>query len=62
MTLTGGDPVPVGIEFELLEQCRKRGIHTVVETSAYTDEEAFERILGRLTGCLLTQAYGLKST
>ncbi len=46
MTLTGGDPLfQWESSLELLEQCRKRGIHTVVETSAYTDEEAFERIL-----------------
>ena len=47
LTLTGGDPLyqwePT---LELLEQCRKRGIHTAIETSAYTDEKAFERVLG----------------
>jgi pyruvate formate lyase activating enzyme len=46
MTLTGGDPLfQWESSLELLEQCHKRGIHTVVETSAYADEEAFERIL-----------------
>lgn len=49
MTLTGGDPLyHWESTLELLEQCRKRGIHTVVETSAYVGEEAFERILGEV--------------
>jgi pyruvate formate lyase activating enzyme len=46
ITLTGGEPLyQWESTLELLEQCRKRGIHTVVETSTYGGEEAFERIL-----------------
>ncbi len=49
ITLTGGDPLyQWESTLELLEQCRKRGIHTVVETSAYGSEEAFDRILGEV--------------
>jgi len=46
ITLTGGDPLQQPAStLELLEQCRKRGIHTVIETSGYGDENAFEKIL-----------------
>ena len=49
ITLTGGEPLyQWESTLELLEQCRKRGIHTVVETSAYGSEEAFDRILGEV--------------
>jgi len=46
ITLTGGEPLEQWEEsLELLEQCRKRGIHTVMETSAYGDEAAFVKII-----------------
>jgi pyruvate formate lyase activating enzyme len=49
ITLTGGDPLyQWESTVELLEQCRRRGIHTVVETSAYGGEEAFDRILNEV--------------
>ncbi len=46
ITLTGGDPLQQPeATLELLEQCRKRGIHTVIETSGYGDKNIFEKIL-----------------
>ena len=49
VTLTGGEPLNQSESvLELLEQCRKKGIHTVVETSGSGDEEAFDRILGEV--------------
>ncbi len=46
LSCTGGDPLDQGaFLLELLEQCRRRGIHTVVETSAYGDEELLQRML-----------------
>lgn len=52
ITLTGGEPLQQWESvLELLKHCRKRGIHTVVETSAFGDEKVFERILGRSIGC-----------
>ena len=49
VTLTGGDPLDQWESIlEFLGQCRRRGIHTVVETSACAEEEAFERILGEV--------------
>lgn len=49
ITLTGGDPIhqPESI-FDLLDQCRRRGIHTAMETCAYGNSETFERILERI--------------
>jgi len=46
LTCTGGDPLDQG-EFllELLEQCRRCGVHTAIETSAYTDETVFRAML-----------------
>jgi len=46
VTCTGGEPLDQG-EFllELLEQCRRQGIHTAVETSAYASEQPFQRML-----------------
>lgn len=46
LTCTGGEPLDQG-EFllELLKQCRKRGIHTSVETSGYAEEGLFQRML-----------------
>jgi pyruvate formate lyase activating enzyme len=46
VTLTGGDPLYQWESVaDLIEQCRRRGIHTVVETSGFAEEEPFERIL-----------------
>ena len=49
VTLTGGDPVcQLESVLELLDQCRERGIHTAMETSAHADMEGFERILEKI--------------
>jgi pyruvate formate lyase activating enzyme len=46
ITLTGGEPLGQSESIlEFLQQCHKRGIHTVLETSAFGDEGAFDRIL-----------------
>jgi pyruvate formate lyase activating enzyme len=46
VTCTGGDPLDQeAFLLELLEQCRRQGIHTAVETSAYANEELFKRVL-----------------
>ncbi len=46
LTCSGGDPLyQYGFVSELLQACRKWGIHTVVETCAYVDEEPFKAIL-----------------
>ena len=46
MTCTGGEPLEQGnFLFELLKECRSRGIHTAVETSAYADEKPFRELL-----------------
>jgi pyruvate formate lyase activating enzyme len=49
VTLTGGEPLfqPESI-IELLELCCKRGIHIVMETCAYGNEETFKQILERV--------------
>lgn len=49
VTLTGGEPLfqPESIR-ELVEHCYKRGIHTVMETCAYGDEETFKQILEKV--------------
>ena len=46
VTCTGGEPLEQG-EFllELLELCQRQGIHTAVETSAYANEDLFQRML-----------------
>ena len=46
VTCTGGDPLDQG-EFllELLDACQRQGIHTAVETSAYANEDLFQRML-----------------
>ena len=46
VTLTGGEPLfqPESV-VELVELCCKRGIHTVMETCAYGNEETFKQIL-----------------
>jgi len=46
LTCTGGEPLyqPEFLQ-ELLAECHRRGIHTVVETSAYADEETFKAVL-----------------
>jgi len=49
LTCTGGEPL-YQWEFvqELLEECRKRSIHTAVETCAYVDEKPFRAMLERV--------------
>jgi pyruvate formate lyase activating enzyme len=49
VTLTGGEPLfqPESIT-ELVKLCCKRGIHIVMETCAYGDEETFKRILEKV--------------
>ncbi|MFH1650523.1 MAG: glycyl-radical enzyme activating protein [Chloroflexota bacterium] len=46
LSCTGGEPLyqPAFLR-ELLAQCRRRGIHTVVETSALADEKHFRAML-----------------
>lgn len=46
MTCTGGEPLDQGdFLLELLKECRSRGIHAAVETSAYADEEPFRKLV-----------------
>jgi pyruvate formate lyase activating enzyme len=46
VTCSGGDPLYQGhFLMELLKACRRRGIHTAVETSAYTDRDLFKAML-----------------
>jgi pyruvate formate lyase activating enzyme len=49
VTLAGGDPLsqPESVA-ELLELCRQRGIHTVMETCGYANEETFKQILEKV--------------
>ncbi|MBN2323080.1 MAG: glycyl-radical enzyme activating protein [Spirochaetes bacterium] len=46
LTLSGGEPLlqPEGC-FEILERCKKRGIHTAVDTAGYVEWSSFERVL-----------------
>jgi pyruvate formate lyase activating enzyme len=49
VTLTGGEPLFQSESvIELLELCAKRGIHTVMETCAYGNQEAFTQVLERV--------------
>lgn len=46
VTISGGDPVgQPGFTIEILKACRAEGIHTTIETSAYTSWETFREIL-----------------
>ncbi len=46
VTFTGGDPVfQWKAVLELLRHCHTRGIHTAIETSAFTSEKSFEQIV-----------------
>ncbi|MCR4442841.1 MAG: glycyl-radical enzyme activating protein [Peptococcaceae bacterium] len=46
VTFTGGDPLCQGEALlVLLQYCRKNGIHTAMETSAYGNGEIFEKVL-----------------
>lgn len=45
VTLTGGEPLyQPDFSFEILELCRKKQIHTAIETSLFADKEIIERI------------------
>lgn len=46
VTLSGGEPL-LQWEFalEILEQCKKEGIHTAIETSLYAEQEVLEKLL-----------------
>jgi len=46
MTVSGGDPIAQpGFTIELLKAAKAEGIHTCIETSAWTSWEVFEQIL-----------------
>ncbi len=46
VTCTGGDPLyQSGFTLKLLKLCRKRGIHTGIETCGHVDEKSFRAIL-----------------
>lgn len=46
-TFSGGEPLSQPqFLFALLRRCRKREIHTAVDTTAFSDQEVFRRIIG----------------
>ncbi len=46
VTCTGGDPLfQSQFTLKLMELCRKRGIHTAIETCGHADEQSFRAIL-----------------
>ena len=49
LTLSGGEPLSHrDFSLELLQKCRKNGIHTAIETSGYAQETVFQEMLKRL--------------
>jgi pyruvate formate lyase activating enzyme len=48
ITLSGGDPfVQSGFTEELLKGCHSRGIHTVIETAGFLQNDAFDRLVSK---------------
>ena len=46
ITLSGGEPLlQAGFAAELLKMCKKRGIHTAIETAGYVPRENIEKVL-----------------
>jgi pyruvate formate lyase activating enzyme len=47
VTFSGGEPMlQIDFLFELLKECKKINIHTVVDTSGFTTKENFEKLIG----------------
>ena len=45
-TVSGGEPLLQRVFVtELFKECRKKGIHTALDTSGYTDTEGLEELL-----------------
>jgi len=46
VTLTGGEPMfQTKFSYQVLQECRKKAIHTAIETCGYADWENFEMVL-----------------
>jgi pyruvate formate lyase activating enzyme len=49
VTFSGGEPlIQFGFLLDLLQQCRDRNIHTVLDTTGYCNEKKIRRLLGRV--------------
>jgi pyruvate formate lyase activating enzyme len=46
VTVTGGEPLAqIGFLEEILKKCKKKDIHTAIETSLYAEKESIKRII-----------------
>jgi pyruvate formate lyase activating enzyme len=49
VTISGGEPLmQLGFLADLLEECKKKNIHTAVDTCGYASKEAFDKIVDKV--------------